>query len=106
MIPLDLQRIQLFAPYPVIREGEGLNPDVLLYMCDNTNDQQAMRNRLFLKWFNTYEMKRKYFLLNEMILDEGVENYVSCIISLSHPRFDEVVNYFNEVISLFKANKP
>ncbi len=27
------------------------NPDILLYMCDSANNQQAQRSRLFLHWF-------------------------------------------------------
>lgn len=164
MISLDVERIQMLSPYPVMQEGDEylfktdydivyaiqfsaepsvsnfnaywfelsnrshkpspndskvrgtiiciiedffrLNPDVLLYMCDNANDQQAMRYRLFLRWFNSYELRKKYYMLNEVIMDEGIENYISCIIPLSHPRFEEVVNYFKEVIELFKTNKP
>lgn len=36
----------------IIIEFFRTNPDILLYMCDNTNDQQAQRDRLFLRWFN------------------------------------------------------
>ena len=33
----------------IIEEFFHQNPDILLYMCDNANNQQAMRNRLFLR---------------------------------------------------------
>ena len=35
----------------IIIEFFRANPDILLYMCDNANNQQAQRNRLFLRWF-------------------------------------------------------
>ena len=31
----------------IIVEFFRANPDIMLYMCDSANDQQAMRNRLF-----------------------------------------------------------
>ena len=90
----------------IIEEFFRQNPDILLYLCDTANGQQAMRNRLFLRWFNTYEMKQKYSIFNEMIPDEGEMNYVSLIIPLSHPQFEAIVSHFNEMIDNFKENKP
>ena len=36
----------------IIEEFFRTNPDILLYICDNANEQQAQRDRLFLRWFN------------------------------------------------------
>ena len=44
----------------IIEEFFRLNPEVLLYMCSTDNGQQAMRNRLFLRWFSGYEQQKKY----------------------------------------------
>ena len=90
----------------IIEEFFRQNPDILLYLCDTANGQQAMRNRLFLRWFNTYEMKQKYSIFNEMIPDEGEMNSVSLIIPLSHPQYEAIVSHFNEMIDNFKENKP
>ena len=65
-----------------------------------------MRSRLFLRWFNGYAQKQKYDVRTAMIEDEGVENYVSLIIRLSHPNYVEIIQYFEETINLFKSNKP
>ena len=80
----------------IIEEFFRQNPDILLYICDTANNMQAMRNRLFLRWFNTYELNQRYVILNEMIPDEGVENYVTIIIPRSHPKLDEITSYFEQ----------
>ena len=43
----------------IIIEFFRANPDILLYMCDNANDQQAQRNRLFLRWFMGEEQSKQ-----------------------------------------------
>ena len=90
----------------VVEEFFNENPDILLYLCDNAKGQQAMRNRLFLRWFNTYELRLKYHIINELILDEGEENYITLVLPLAHPHYEEIILYFNNMISAFKANKP
>ena len=90
----------------IIEEFFRVNEKVLLYICDTANGLQAMRSRLFLRWFNGYAQKQKYDVRTAMIEDEGVENYVSLIIRLSHPNYVEIIQYFEETINLFKSNKP
>lgn len=49
---LDTERINEYAPYKVEMEaGQYIfetDNDILLYMCDSANNQQAQRSRLFL----------------------------------------------------------
>ena len=90
----------------IIEEFFRLNPDVLLYLCDTANGQQAMRNRLFMRWVNTYGMRQNYRVFNEVIPDEGEMNFVSLIIPRTHPQYMEIVSHFNEMINMFKADKP
>lgn len=81
------------------------NPDILLYMCDTANDQQAERDRLFLRWFKGYKQKEKYITRSEIVQDEGVDNYVSIIIQRSNPHAEKILATFEEQINLFKQNK-
>ena len=90
----------------IIEEFFDKNPDILLYLCDTAKGQQAMRNRLFQRWFNTYELRQRYYVLNEMIPDEDADNYVTLIIQRSNPQFEQIVSFFNDIISQFKSNKP
>lgn len=81
------------------------NPDILLYMCDTASGQQASRNRLFLRWFNTYNKPNAYFIKTEVVQDEGVDNYVSIIVQRSNPKFDDIIRDFDEQVALLKGNK-
>ena len=44
----------------IIEEFFRSNPDILLYMCDSADNQQAQRSRLFLHWFNAYGQQADY----------------------------------------------
>ena len=90
----------------IIEEFFCDSPDVLLYLCDSAGGQQAMRNRLFLRWFDTYELKERFLILNEKIITDGQEDYVSLIIRRNHPQLEEISKYFQGIVALFKANKP
>lgn len=90
----------------IIEEFFRQNPDILLYMCDSANEQQAMRSRLFLRWFDAYGQQADYYSRTEMILDEDEENYIAIIVRRDHPRFQEIVDFFDEQVMMFRANKP
>lgn len=90
----------------IIEEFFRTNPDILLYMCDSADDQQAMRSRLFLRWFNAYGQQDEYYTRTEMIMDEEEENYIAIIVKRSHPQFQIVVDTFDKQIAMFRANKP
>lgn len=81
------------------------NPDILLYMCDSANEQQAQRERLFLHWFDKYSINGQYVIRTACIVDEGQENYVSMIIQSTNPLKNEITEFFDNQMSLFRDNK-
>ena len=89
----------------IIEEFFYQNPDILLYMCDTADEQQAMRARLFLRWFNGYEQQKKYVIRTVVLKDEGIESYIALIIQRSHPQFEEIINLFDTEIAMFQENK-
>lgn len=89
----------------IIEEFFQKNPDILLYMCDTANEQQAQRDRLFLRWFNAYEQKKKYVIKSAVVMDEGEANYVSLIVPVIHPQLEAIINTFDREISMFQNNK-
>ncbi len=89
----------------IIEEFFRTNPDILLYMCGTANEQQAQRDRLFLKWFKRYEQKKKYVIKSAVVMDEGEANYISLIVPASHPLLDDIVSTFDQEISLFQSHK-
>lgn len=90
----------------IICEFFRANPDILLYMCDNANDQQAQRNRLFLHWFRGAEQSKHFFIKTAQVMDEGMENFIAIIVPRHHPYLNEIIAYFDAEIAMFHANKP
>ena len=75
-------------------------------MCDNADDQQAMRSRLFLRWFNAYGRQEQFYTRTEVVIDEGEENFIAIIVKRTHPYLQAIIDIFDEQITLFRANKP
>ena len=90
----------------IIEEFFRVNPDILLYMCDSANNQQAQRSRLFLHWFNTYGQQTEYYTCTEMVKDGNEENYIAFIVKRNHPQLQAIIDMFNKQIAMFRANKP
>ena len=89
----------------ILEEFFRQNPDVLLYMCDNAGEQQAMRSRLFLRWFNAYGQQAEYYTRTEMVMDCGEENYIVIILKRDHPMLKTIIDKFDKEINMFRANK-
>lgn len=81
------------------------NPDILLYICDTANDQQAQRDRLFLRWFNGYKQKQQYVLKTTMIMDEDEPNYLAMIVQKNNPNLHDIMTMFDRETEMFKSNK-
>ncbi|MBQ8467038.1 MAG: hypothetical protein IJ546_05000 [Prevotella sp.] len=90
----------------ILEEFFRSNPDILLYMCDTADNQQAMRSRLFLRWFNAYGKQKDFYTRTELVEDEGEENYIAIIVKRSHPRLQVIIDLFDEQINLFRMSKP
>lgn len=90
----------------IIIEFFRTNPDILLYMCDNTNDQQAQRNRLFLRWFNGAQQQQYFYMKTALVVDDGIENFIAIIVPRSHPYLEEIIAHFDDEIAMFGTGKP
>lgn len=42
----------------------------------------------------------------EMVIDEGMENFIAIIVPRSHPYLDDIIERFDAEIAMFKSNKP
>ena len=89
----------------IIVEFFRANPDIMLYMCDTANDQQAQRNRLFLRWFTGAEQSKLFFIKTALVVDEKIENFIAIIVPRQHPYLDAIIARFDEEIAMFN-NKP
>ena len=90
----------------IIIEFFRVNPDILLYLCDSANDQQAQRNRLFLRWFTGAEQSKLFMIRTATVVDEGSENFIALIVPKIHPYLSDIVSHFDKEVALFSEQKP
>lgn len=91
----------------LIEEFFRQNPYVLLYLCSNVGGQQAMRARLFMRWFNGYEQQTKYAIkATDVRGEEGRTEYVALIVQRNHPQLNEILQSFDDEIAMFNELKP
>ena len=82
------------------------NNTTLLYICETGGKKQALRNRLFERWFSTYERKAQYtFVASSLKDEEGIENYTAIIVRNDNPELSAIIAEFTETISLL-SSKP
>lgn len=82
------------------------NNTTLLYICETGDKKQALRNRLFERWFSTYERKAQYtFVASSLKDEEGIENYTAIIVRNDNPELSAIIAEFTETISLL-SSKP
>lgn len=86
----------------IIVEFFRTNPDIMLYMCDSANDQQAQRNRLFLRWFTGAEQSRLFYIKTALVIDENIENFIAIIVPRKHIYLDDIIARFDAEIEMFK----
>lgn len=71
----------------------------LLYVCDSTDGRQAVRRRLFNRWFNSYAEKDKYLLLQREVQYEDMLHYISLIVRKDHSETQTIITSFDYVLS-------
>lgn len=79
------------------------NQTAILYICETGGSKQAMRNRLFMAWLETFNSKGEYEVISASVVDEGIENYAAMILRRDNPKFEEYVANFNETVETFKV---
>ncbi len=89
----------------IIVEFFRQNPDIMLYMCDNANDQQAQRNRLFLRWFKGAEQSKLFDIKTAIVYDEGMENFIAIVVPREHPYLEDIIARFDAEIEMFSTMK-
>lgn len=90
----------------IIDEFFEKNNTTLLYICETGDKKQAFRNRLFERWFSTYDRKARYtFVASSLKDDEGIENYAAIIVRNDNPDLSAIVSEFTSTIALL-STKP
>ncbi len=84
----------------IIEEFFEQNNDVMLYITETGDEKQEMRNRLFMRWFKTYEHRERYFIRSAEGEMEGQKNFMAILSRVDNPRLAEVIEEFDETIAL------
>ena len=84
--------------WAVLQEFFLQNENVVIYICDTTDGKQAIRNRLFQKWYNEFEEKEDYTFMTGMAEYEGVSYFASAIAANSNPHLAEVKQAFEQFV--------
>ena len=90
-------RLTLLA---IIEEFFEQNNDVMLYVTETGDEKQEMRNRLFVRWFNTYEHHDRYFIRTAEGTMEGQMNFMAMLSRLDNPHLADAVEEFDETVAL------
>jgi hypothetical protein len=94
------------AVMAILVEFFRVNDSVVLYVCDTSDGRQRKRSLLFQRWFNEYRYANQFTVLFGCIQDENIDNYVGIIVERANPRYQAVIDDFNETLAMFCANKP
>lgn len=90
----------------VLIEFFRVNASVVLYVCDTSDGRQRKRSFLFQRWFQEYDHAEQFTVLFGCIRDEDTDNYVGIIVERTNPKYQSVIDDFNETLEMFHANKP
>ena len=82
----------------IIEEFFDKNPDILLYQCETGDNKQAMRDRLFLRWFGEYEHSDMYYIKVAKIIAEDISNYAAMIVQRNNPNIDNIISDFDNFV--------
>ena len=89
----------------IVEEYFRNNADILLYICETGDNKQAMRNRLFIRWFNEYRFQQNFILRTASVRDGDQDNFAAIIVQRNHPDLDKILTTFEETIRYF-TDKP
>lgn len=79
--------------------------DVLLYLCDTSDDRQAGRNRLFLTWFKRNAEPSRFTIHTADTIVEGMHIYAAIIVENRNPKLQAITEEFNATAEAL-TNKP
>lgn len=83
----------------IVEEFFRKNNDVLLYVTETKDKKQAFRNRLFIRWFNTYEYRDRFFIKTAEGKMLGQMNFMAIISRFDNPNLQKAIEEFEDTIS-------
>lgn len=94
-------RITIFT---IIEEFFHNTNNVLIYICDTSDGRESVRNRLFLKWFEDYTDKRRFYFRTAHAFIEGEGFFAAIIAELKNPNIESIKQNFERTAN--ELSKP
>ena len=76
-----------------------------VYLTETGDGKQMFRNRLFVRWFNTYEFHDKYIIKTAEGKMDGMDNFMAIFVRKANPNSQYVIEVF-ELITSILFDKP
>ena len=83
----------------IVEEFFRQNNDVMLYVTETKDKKQASRNRLFVRWLNTYEYRDQYVIKTAEGKMNNQLNFLAIILRKDNPRLQQAFEEFDETIA-------
>lgn len=80
----------------IINEFFAQNNDILLYICDTSDGREAIRNRLFVRWFKETDKENLFEIKTADATVEGEGMFFAIIYRKSNLRYAEISREFDE----------
>ena len=79
----------------IVEEFFRNNADILLYICE-TGDN---RDRLFVRWFNTYVHRDQFYIQSAQGKMDGKMNFMAIISRLDNARLPQAIKEFEDAVA-------
>ena len=89
----------------VIYEFFRQNNDILLYICDTADGREAMRNRLFVRWFTEMADSARFTIKTAHCKVDQQVFYAAIILQRTHIHYDKVIEEFDILAEMYR-DKP
>lgn len=74
----------------ILEEFFRVNLNVLLYVCDTSDQREGARNRLFIKWFREFAATGQYTFCSADAMVEGEGFYTAIIVESRNPHLEAI----------------
>lgn len=80
----------------IINEFFRVNQNVLLYICDTSDNREASRSRLFIHWFKQFAKEGAFEFRSANTTIEGEGFYAAIIVKNDNPKLDAILKDFEK----------
>ena len=82
----------------IIEEFFKCNNDVMLYITETEDGKQSFRDRLFVRWFHSYEHHEQFYIQTAEGKMDDQMNFMAIISRKDNPRLQQAIKEFEETI--------